>query len=332
MMIPLTGKSVLYVAPRFFGYEREIADELVRRGAQVDFLLDRPFDTPLMAAVTRFRRGWIIGAADRYYQRQLAHLSEKKYDLVFVINGQTLSPHTLQAWRGSYKRAKFVLYMWDSFGNRSSATDNLKFFDHCFSFDKNDSHKFNLVFRPLFFSSGFERARSAMPTIDISFVGTAHTDRYAIVAAISKQCGNDANMFYYLFLQAKWVFWAYKLINPAFRGAEISQFNFKPLGKKAVQKIFSDSRAILDIEHPQQTGLTMRTLETIGARKKLITTNKNIRGYDFFSAKNICIIDRCAPRVPAGFVREPYEDIPAAVFQRYRLEGWLDEILALANV
>lgn len=323
----LQGKKVLYVAPRFFGYEKEIENELTRRGAEVDFVLDRPFDTPLMKAITKVRREWIIGFADRYYSSALNELGNKEYDLVFVISGQTLSAHTLAGWRRACPAAKFVLYMWDSFANRRWAVDNLKFFDHCFSFDRNDSVKYSLSFRPLFFSPGFETVQQSEPKFDISFVGTAHTDRYAVVSAVRRKLGGKVNSFWYLFLQAKWVFWVYKLSNPAFRKARISDFDFSPLTKATVQEIFSNSKAVLDVEHPQQTGLTMRTLEALGAKKKLITTNVGVRDYDFFSPDNICVIDREFPGVPADFLYENYVDVSPEIYGKYRLEGWMDEIL-----
>lgn len=327
----LQGKKVLYVAPRFFGYEKEIEDELVRRGAEVDFVLDRPFDTPFMKAITKMRREWIIGSADRYYSAELNKLGNKEYDLVFVISGQTLSASTLARWRVACPAAKFILYMWDSFANRRSAVDNLQFFDHCFSFDRNDSVKYGLNFRPLFFSPGFEAAQQLESKFDISFVGTAHTDRYAVVSALRKKLGDKVNSFWYLFLQAKWVFWLYKIINPAFRKAKISDFNFSSLSKLAVQEVFFSSKAVLDIEHPLQTGLTMRTLETLGSRKKLITTNSDVGSYDFFSPENICVIDRGFPEIPADFLSGSYVDVSPEIYQKYRLEGWMSEMLDIAN-
>lgn len=323
----LQGKKVLYVAPRFFGYEKEIEDELISRGAEVDFVLDRPFDTPFMKAITKVRREWIIGSADRYYNAELNKLGNKEYDLVFVISGQTLSSHTLACWRAAYPSAKFILYMWDSFANRQSAVDNLIFFDHCFSFDRNDSAKYGINFRPLFFSPGFETVQQFDSKYDISFVGTAHTDRYAVVSAVLQSLDCKVKYFWYLFLQAKWVFYIYKICNPAFRKAKISDFNFMPLSKAAVQEVFSSSRIILDIEHPLQSGLTMRTLETFGSRKKLITTNSDVASYDFFCSDNICVIDRKSPMIPVDFLSKGYEDVAPEIYQKYRLEGWLDEIL-----
>ncbi|WNF57347.1 hypothetical protein [Pseudomonas sp. SG20052] len=331
MKYSLEGKKVLYVAPRFFGYETEIKNELVRRGAEVDFLLDRPFDTPLLKAITRLRREWVIGAADRYYQAQLDELGSAEYDYVLVVSGQTLSCGTLALWREKYPRAQFLLYMWDSFANRQWALDNLQYFDHTFSFDRNDSEKYNLHFRPLFFSTGFEAEQKQPPEFDVSFIGTAHSDRYSVVSKVNKALGSSLRKYWYLYLQAKWVFWVYLLLNRTFRGAKLSDFRFDPLTKSTVQSVFFSSKAILDIEHPKQTGLTMRTLETTGAKKKLITTNQNVKDYDFYLEQNICVIDRHSPSIPSSFFQTPYLDLDPEVYQRYRLEGWLDELLSVVN-
>ncbi|MDQ0649988.1 hypothetical protein [Pseudomonas cedrina] len=324
----LDGKKILIVAPQFFGYEKEICDELRRRGAEVDFVLDRPFATPLMKGVTRIRREWVIKAADRYYTEQV---ESTDYNYVFVVNGQTLSETTLNRWQKLFCGAVFVLYMWDSFGNRRWVLDNLKYFHHVFTFDRNDAAKYGLNFRPLFFSRGFEVTAPEQITFDISFIGTAHTDRYQVLTKVDKALGPAIKKYWYLFLQAKWVYLTYKLTNKGFKEASVSDFKFDPLDKRTVQQIFFASKMILDIEHPQQTGLTMRSLETLGAKKKLITTNTAVREYDFFSDTNICVIDRRAPSIPADFLTSEYVDVPTEVYQRYRLEGWLDEILEVVT-
>tara|TARA_R100000750_G_scaffold4595_2_gene3478 strand:+ start:1370 stop:2365 length:996 start_codon:yes stop_codon:yes gene_type:complete len=323
----LLGKKFLYVAPRFFGYENEIELELIRRGADVDFILDRPFDTPLMKGLTKLFPKFITRFADRYYRRELLRLGNKTYDYVFVINGQTLSGKSLEHWRKCFDSAEFVIYMWDSFGNRKNSIANLKYFDHCFSFDKSDAHRYKIRFRPLFFSEGFEVREKISHVYDISFVGTAHTDRYSVISAV-KEIIESNNSYWYLFLQAKWVFWLYKLINPHFKYANLSEFKFDSITKSQVQDVFFKSKVVLDVEHPGQTGLTMRTLEALGAKKKIITTNSAVMDYDFFNADNICIIDRASPVVPSSFLTSPYVEVNSEIYQQYRLSGWMDEVLS----
>lgn len=326
----LENKKVLYVAPVFFGYENEIKGELERQGAQVTFLLDRPFNSAFLKGLTRVRREWVIGAADRYYKKKLASINAE-FDYVFVVSGQTLSQKTLVGWRQQFPSAKFILYMWDSFSNRQQAVANLEYFDSVFSFDKNDAQEFGLHFRPLFFSKGFETAEQVAGEFDISFIGTAHSDRYSIVQKIDRQLGASVKRYWYLFLQANWVYWFYRLTNASFREARYTDFQFDTISKVEVQRVFNRSKVILDIEHPYQTGLTMRTLETLGARKKLVTTNSSVKFYDFYDEENIYVIDRAEPSIPAEFFDKPYKQVDLKTYRKYSLVGWVEEIFNLVN-
>jgi hypothetical protein len=324
----INGRNVLLIAPRFFGYEIEIADELRRRGALVDFLPDRPFDSPFFAAVTRYRRSWTISYADRLYQRSLQEFGRTSYDLVIVVNGQTLSSKMLGIIRAQFPQSRFVLYMWDSIKNRESVTENLKLFDACYSFDPEASIKYGMKLRPLFFSTGFEKCATDCFDYHISFVGTAHTDRYAIVSAIDQHLPPDSKKLWYLYLQAPWVFYAHKLSNPAFKTAKLDAFRFAPLTKKELQDVFFRSRAVLDIEHPFQSGLTMRTFEAMGASKKLVTTNARIREYDFYNSDNICVVDRSSAKIPQAFLDTPYLALTDTIYSKYKLQNWMDDLLA----
>lgn len=331
-MHDLRGKQVLFIAPEFFGYEKEIADEMRRQGAEVDFLPDRPFTSPLMKAVTRLRREWVLPLTDRFFLNSVEAFRRSRYDLIFVVVGEGLSVRALSELRASFPGAAFVLYMWDAMRNRRLLERNLPFFDTCHTFDANDAKTFGMKFRPLFFSPGF--ARSATPDFQyhLSFVGTAHSDRYKIVSNVTAALPKQTNCYWYLYLQAPWVLWAHKLGNPAFRGVSMKSFRFDPLPKAAVQRVFFNSLAVLDIEHPRQTGLTMRTFETMGASKKLITTNALVKESDFFNPENILVIDRgSVPKIPSSFLRSPYVPPVDAIYQKYSLAGWLNDVVPYSD-
>ena len=329
-MADLTGKRVLYLAPKFFGYDQDILEELQSRGATVDVLRDRPFDSPTMMALTRFARASVMSAVDRHYTTELERFGRSAYDLVFVVNGQTLSTSLLRRLRASYPAAEFILYMWDSITNRPSVLSNLPFFDRVFTFDRKDAGTYGFRFRPLFFSRGFEAPSDAASQYHISFIGTAHTDRAKIVSVIDRSLPLEVKRFWYLYLQAPWVFAINKVTNPSFRSARLNQFCFDPLPKKRVQTVLALSRAILDIEHPRQIGLTIRTFETLGAGKKLITTNSEVASYDFFNPSNICVVDRKNAVIPQKFLEDDFVPISPALRRKYSLVGWLDEILTIS--
>lgn len=84
---------------------------------------------------------------------------------------------------------------------------------------------------------------------------------------------------------------------------------------------------MIDIQHPKQVGLTMRTIEMLGLRKKLITTNQDIKNYDFYNEDNICIIDRKDILIKKNFFETNYNSNSDAYRKNYSLESFVDEIL-----
>lgn len=324
----LRGKKVLVVIPRFFGYEREIGDELRSQGAVVDWLPDRPFDSPVMTALTKLNSNLILPAVDRLYERMLGDFGATRYDFIFVVNGQTLSGHTLKSLRISYPTAQFILYLWDSAANRPNIRKLFCFFDRVFTFDPQDAANYRLRLRPLFFGHGFNTTEQSLrpSRYQISFVGTAHTDRYAIVDRLRAEMQIGSRAYWYLYLQAPWVMYYYRFIKRSMRHACVEDFKFTPLGKADLQLIFSESHSILDIEHPNQVGLTMRTFETLGSSKKLVTTNTSVQDYDFYSPNNICVINRNRPSIPKNFFETSFTPIPESIRERYSITGWLTEL------
>lgn len=327
-MHSLKSKKILLISPIFFGYEKNITRELESRGAIVVWVADRPFKSIFLRALTTYIPWLTSFLSDRIYSKFLGSCTYD-FDIVFVVNGQTLSPRILKNLKSQYSSAKFYLYLWDSFSNRSNSISKLKFFDYVSTFDPNDAKEHDLDFRPLFFSYENKKNEVDRMEFDWSFIGTNHSDRHSIINRMISLSNKKRNSYVYLYIPAKWVFWFIKIFNKNYRNASANEFKFIPLSKAHVNELFSKSKAILDIEHPKQYGLTMRTFEVIGAHKKLITTNKNIKNYDFYNSKNICIVDRESPMVPDDFFDSNCEDLSEELYYKYSISGWLDDVLSL---
>src|SRR5690606_11907630 len=160
---------------------------------------------------------------------------------------------------------------------------------------------------------------SAEPDLDVSLIGTVHTDRYEVVTATLRQMPAGTRAWTYFYLPARWVFRVQKLINRSFRDARIEEFSFDPLPQAAVHAIFRRSGAVLDVEHPPQSELTIRTLETFGAKKKLITTNAAVRDYDLYHPSRIAVIDRRNPVVPPEFLGSEAIPVPREIYEKYSI-------------
>ena len=112
-----------------------------------------------------------------------------------------------------------------------------------------------------------------------------------------------------------------------FRGVKKSEVHFQMLSFEQLYKVYSDSRCIVDVENPGQHGLTMRSIETIGLKRKFITTNKDIVNYDFYNPNNIMVIDRIKPVVDVSFFEKPYEELPCDIYEKYSLKNWVLQVL-----
>jgi hypothetical protein len=99
-----------------------------------------------------------------------------------------------------------------------------------------------------------------------------------------------------------------------------------------VQYFVNRSAAILDIEHPKQRGLTMRTIETLISGKKLITTNKSIINSNLYDTSRVYVISRDNPQLPNNFINSKFLPIPESLKYYYSCEGWISELMHLQDL
>jgi len=119
-----------------------------------------------------------------------------------------------------------------------------------------------------------------------------------------------------------------KLSNKKFRSARIRNFHFTPIPMAEYLTNYAKSRIQIDMEDVNQNGLTIRTIEALGAKKKLITTNQYVKEYDFFNENNILIVDRYNPIIPTEFLNAAWSEIPVEIYKKYSINSWLNIILA----
>lgn len=327
-MQELQGKKILYISPKFFGYESKIKKELENLGAIVDFFDDRPANDFITKVFIRLNfKALISKKIDTYYEKIYSFILKEKYDFIFVISPETLNYSKLTKIKEIQKNAQFILYMWDSFENKNSF-NTIELFNSVFSFDIRDVESYNLKFLPLFYCNDYKKQIKIINyKYDLSFIATAHSDRYKIASKIKNIIfKNNLKIYYYFYLSNKLMYLVRKLFIKKYSYGKLSEFSFSSLPQKEIIEIFENSKVILDINHPKQFGLTMRTIECLGSEKKLITTNKNIINYDFYNPNNILIIDRNNINIDFNFFENEYQKLPNNLYEKYSLNSWLKNI------
>lgn len=330
-MAVISGKRILFFAPKFFGYEKKIAKKLEEMGAIVDPFDERPGNSFVAKSILRLYSKGINNTTRLYYSRILSKIKNNTYDYVFIVNLEAMTEEIITNLRTAFKDAIFILYMWDSSLNKKSLTKVYSLFDYRYTFDRFDANNIpGFKFRPLFYTDIYLNLPLVSKKYDLSFVGTAHGDRSFIVKKVQAQLQAAAmNFFFYLYLNSKLLYYYLHFSNPKFRAtSSYKEYSFKPLKELDIVNIIAASQAVLDIQHGLQTGLTMRTFEVLGAEKKLITTNADIVNYDFYHRDNILVINRDKPVIDKAFLESSYKILPDEIKFKYSIGGWLSEIFS----
>jgi len=325
----LYGKKILLFVPNGKGiYGSAIIQELYNRGAYVDIYDERPSTSTLSKVLLRIAKPQVGRLFFKYIDGIVRLNKGKEYDYVLVVRGEGFDEKSMRLLRKSFLSARFILYLWDSLKN-TNTKKVFGFFDKVLSFDKQDvQNNSGLIHRPLFFIPPYRKISKIVPNkYDVMFLGKVHSDRYAFIKQLERKINElGRSTFFYFYFSSKLLFYQKRFTDGSFRKTSIHDFEFKMLSANDVAEYMANAKCSLDIQHPLQTGLTMRTIEVLGAKRKLITTNEIIKSYDFYNENNICVVDRKNPVIDPAFIDSPYQEIDNDLYEYYSLEGWVNSI------
>lgn len=91
-------------------------------------------------------------------------------------------------------------------------------------------------------------------------------------------------------------------------------------------QILNKSNSIIDIVSKENYGLTLRPIEALFFKKKLITNYIDINKYDFYNSNNVFIIGKDNFDDILDFMHEPYNEISDDIIIKYSFNYWLENI------
>ncbi|HHA1983717.1 TPA: hypothetical protein ACOED4_004740, partial [Enterobacter ludwigii] len=143
-----------------------------------------------------------------------------------------------------------------------------------------------------------------------------------------KKISHGFNSYIFFYCPSFLVFFYKKYITREIKKVALKDVSFKSLKEDDVISVVVNSKCILDISHPLQQGLTMRSIETLGAKRKLITTNKSIINYDFFDENNILVVDNTVTKNQVDeFLQRKYKLLEAEIYNKYSVNYWVQDFL-----
>ncbi|UNC93565.1 CgeB family protein [Candidatus Contubernalis alkaliaceticus] len=331
----MSTKMVLYIGTPIFNYYKKIKTEIEKLGYSVDYYNEIPSENSLIKGVIKIKRSLVDSLIQRYFDKIMCQSKSKTYDIIFIVNCKVFTPVMIKQLRDTQKSARFILYMWDSLNLYPLCKEVIPLFDKAYSFDSDDCGKIdNLTFLPLFFSREYEQLGqepAGEKEYDIVSVCTAHPNRYKAMHHLFPELqAKGIRIFSYMFLN-KLQYLYNKMFVSEFKGAKHSEFKFKPLSERENLGVLQRSDTVFDMQHNNQSGLTMRTIEALGAKRKIITSNANIKKYDFYNANNIFILNEHNLSEIELFLKNTYEPVQADVYSKYSLHSWVEAVINERN-
>lgn len=324
----LVNKSVLLIVPKFYGYEKAITDALKKFGANIYVIYEN------LEEISYYYRFFYVykkkqreNECKKYYRQKLNEI--KNVDVVLAIRAQSIPLSTLEYMRKKYgKRTRFYLYLWDSVKNSGEILNMVPFYDSVSTFDFEDANIYGWKYRPLFYIT--EYLKENKKDIDLLFQGAIHSERVNVLNILSRFARENRYKLNASLYSKAFVYFKRKYIsrNAAYVDAKNKDIKFKTISLLDMYNLYSRSRIVIDYTHPDQTGYTMRTIECIGSRCKLVTNNKAILHADFYNPNNIYIYDTFEPNnIPIDFFEKEYIEINPEILERYSIGKWIYDIL-----
>ena len=89
-------------------------------------------------------------------------------------------------------------------------------------------------------------------------------------------------------------------------------------------KMALQSRCIVEIVHTGDPSCTLRPLEAMSIRRKLLTNNPEVRNYSFYRPQNIFIVGKDDIAILQEFLHSPFEPLPTKIVDSYDVNAWVE--------
>lgn len=318
------NKNILFLSWKFYEYPEKIKEKLEEKGAKVTYYNAVPTESHLkMKLMTKLNF-----LRTKYEDKIIEEEKGKRYDYILVINPALFELSFLEKIISVTECEHKIAYLWDSISTFPEVKSTFKLFDRIYSFDKQDCNENKkLSFLPLFYIEENNKER-LQPNYTFCFVGFAHTQRYQFIKKIQKYAEENGYTYCFkLYLPSKLHYLYGKYVKKYYPEGKLDDFIFKSLKQSEIHTIMENSKIVIDMELKNQNGLTMRTIESLGMRRKLITTNPHVQEYDFYNSGNILVVDRDRPELNTRFICSEYQKFDDDVYARYSLTKWIEFLL-----
>ncbi len=210
-------------------------------------------------------------------------------------------------------------YQWDGLERFPAVKKYIDWFDHFFVFDPKDISDHPNV-RPItnFYTESFQPYYDPESRSDAYYLGTYIRDRASEVEDILTTLQSlGLNVKHHI----------------CYRGSDTRKFRQLDTTRDLLTywqnlHFAYNTNLLIDVSNHVHKGLSFRTFEALGFGKKLITTNPDVRQYDFYHPNNILVWGGHDRSEIEAFLRTPYMPVAQEIREKYSFSNWISYVLS----
>lgn len=238
-----------------------------------------------------------------WYGEWKNHLNSMETVIVFATNRYDFIEYIADNW----PQIRIIVWYWNPvfrcFNPSELKRKNIEYW----SFDKNDCAKYKLNYNTTFyFDSIFVNSEDVEH--DVLFLGADKGRRAALLELKIKLTDTSISTHFHIVSDEN--------------SAESNRI--KPIGYNEYLSLIGSSKCIVDYIQKGQAGLTLRPMESIFLRRKLITNDINILNEDFYKSDNVFIVGHDNFDRMADFIDLPFKDNNHEIIKKYDFLSWLN--------
>ncbi|GIZ08724.1 hypothetical protein [Flavobacterium sp. UMI-01] len=308
----------------YYGFDNLIIKELKSKGIQASHIDMNTFNYKYKSFFEKIKN---------FFQKNLFNKNIKKIKTEnFILNQLDLLGHqdiilSLRPDRISTKTHfkikkncnRYLCYLYDSSERFSIKKISKNIFDEIYTFDINDSYKYNFKHLTNYIYLAKRAQQSEDQNQNDLFFVSALDKRIDTINQIAKCCSLKN-------IKSKFIIVGKK--RPKKLHPEII-FKTKKISLTELTIELESSKVFLDLIQNNQDGLSFRIFEALAFQKKIITTNNAIKKYPFYNSNNILVIEPKEIDIPLDFFNTPYQPIPEEIYNQFTIETWVSKVFGI---
>lgn len=332
------AQTILLAVANIYGFPDEMEKAFIKQGFNVINI--SPFSHDKLAKIhypniwarleTKFRQlilrdknakfELLTRLAIRKINKQLKQ--HQKIDYALFIRPDFFSVDLIEYVKQICPRT--IAYQWDGMTRYAGIDDYIPLFERFFVFDPSDTQ--NPKYAHLLPTTNFyfeKQPENNNTNGKMYFVGAHQTKRQNMIIQFAEYAQQKQwNLDFSLYVWDK-----------------TQEQNIRQQYPQSIQFIehispFADnlhrvlqSSVLVDFLDNVHHGLSFRSFEALGYRKKLITTNAQIAHYDFYHPHNIYIWDGEHFDGIEEFLVTPYHELSPEIYEKYSFGNWIRYVL-----